>query len=196
MNEDDFDPVEAATEAWREVFDQGPHTSLRIIEKLRTHLGLEYTDILRRPDSLRMFDPRLVDTMSDEWNHIWSSRSGRCTSFAVKVVHLLEQRHGARFQFRFFDIGGHRVARCERTGVVIDSVSSQGAVVLPDNVGWRTPAGLRGCWKYHQETGLKFERDSTPAGASRIIDPIDRAEAMAICTKEIADKAVLLCMFR
>jgi hypothetical protein len=53
---------------------------------------------------------------------LYARRTGLCTSFAMKFIHLLRQSAAAHeYNFAIYDLGRHRLARCERTKIVIDS---------------------------------------------------------------------------
>lgn len=70
------------------------------------------------------------------FDNLFNKYTGRCTSFALTCVQNLEcltpttSDNENYWDFKFYDLGGHRIARCENTGVVIDSSSEEGAVVV------------------------------------------------------------------
>lgn len=84
----------------------------------------------------------------------WASRTGRCTSLAVKAVHNLG---GPAYDWCIYDLEGHRVARCRRTGIVIDSSSTVegGAFILPGGK-WARFEGTNTSWKF-KSSESKFE---------------------------------------
>ncbi len=53
----------------------------------------------------------------------WAGHTGRCTFFAVKVVELLCQEYPDVFDFVIYNLKGHRVTRCHKTGILVDSSS-------------------------------------------------------------------------
>jgi hypothetical protein len=79
-----------------------------------TLLGLSYRGILENPARLNSLsrDDVTEENISQPLSETWFSRTGRCTSFNLKVSTLLEERYP---NFRYFSVGRHRVARCERT---------------------------------------------------------------------------------
>jgi len=159
-----------ARSAWLDAFREGPFCSFKIIEALHLHLGLSYFDILKDPARLRTFRTADFDLFEEPFNSTWSLKSGRSTSFAVKVANAV-QTGKEQVYFEYFDRGsgghhgsGNRFARCRFTGVVIDANSETGAAVTAG------PPNLR---------------------------PLVSAEAaMAACVSEVADQAILLCLFR
>lgn len=98
-----------------------------------------YKDLLENPKILENFmDDKQIDHGNDFRELL--KRPGRCTSFAVQVVTKLEIVQRVRkqdmFDFEFFDLTKHnlkhRLARCKKTGILIDSSSSVGAFVLKE----------------------------------------------------------------
>ncbi|KAM7183273.1 hypothetical protein V8F33_013689 [Rhypophila sp. PSN 637] len=59
-----------------------------------------------------------------------SNGTGRCTSFTIEVVHKLNRQHPDTYEFSYYRMGNHHLARCARTGIVIDSSSKRGAFIL------------------------------------------------------------------
>jgi hypothetical protein len=74
-------------------------------------------------------------------------KSGRCTSFAIKVVHLLNSTCQATFSFDFYNLHGHRLARCRKTESLIDSSSMHGAFQLKAGE-WKTFEDDDKRWKW------------------------------------------------
>ena len=123
------DPIREATEVWKEVFGNGPYSSFGIHHAKAKYRKLTYEDILANPARLRDIDGKSVteDNLSKHpFSSTWSSVTGRYTSFALKATALLETRHPNIFKFHYYDIGKHRVARCVKTGILIDPSSKVG----------------------------------------------------------------------
>lgn len=111
---------------YQDAWDSGPYTSFAMIAfmigkvpdpseeaKIRT--------FLRDPGVLARIKP---EEMKRDWNegrlgYLVYGRSGLCTSFSIKVVDTLNKQGG--YDFKFFDLGIHRLALCDKTKVVIDS---------------------------------------------------------------------------
>lgn len=114
-------------------------------------MGLTYEEVLANPEKLAKFNRELITEENINESPLfltWSSLTGRCTSFAVKVIEILNTRHPGMFDFKFYDVGRHRVARCQNTGVLIDSSSNVGAVVLKEDENWTSLEGISGRWNY------------------------------------------------
>lgn len=128
--------VQAADEIWGDVFCEGPYTSVPMLDFLRRRYNLRHVDIMENKNCLRSLaetDSFRRDSTEDQLLGLWASRTGRCTSFAVKVVTILQRKFPGTFDFRFYDLEGrHRLARCSRTGILIDSGSLNGAFVLEE----------------------------------------------------------------
>ncbi|GAP87970.2 hypothetical protein SAMD00023353_3200090 [Rosellinia necatrix] len=196
MTEQDFDPAAAATEVWQEVFASGPYTSFKMVEAVVVLLGISSTDILANLAQLKNFNGNFVteDSISESPLYsTWPSLSGRCTSFAVKAVTLFMLRYPDVFDFHYYDVGRHRVARCERTGVLIGSSSSVGAVVLREKEEWTNVNGLNGRWKYIN--GISTYERNSQRGVKRATS-IGPERAMGVCLEEVTKGAILVYLFR
>lgn len=104
----------------------------------------------------------------DRMRPVWASKTGRCTSFAVKAVAVLSQKKDTKnkpiYDFATYDLNGHRVARCLKSEVVIDSSSTipGGAFVLPEGQ-WQKFEKTEASWKFLKSKS-KFERAGDPDG--------------------------------
>lgn len=96
------------------------------------------------------------------------------------------------FLFRFYDVGKHRVARCEKTGVLIDSSSEVGAAVLGENEEWTSIHGLNGCWKYFD--GISAYERTSKHKKMRVF-PISQEEAIGACLEEVAKDTTFVYLF-
>jgi hypothetical protein len=148
--------LESAKDIYDHVWAAGPFTHFHMVRylmnKYKTHiLGDQYSqlpededvydkiirDFLRTPGILNdaiiareMKKDRLHD--ADGLRPVWAENTGTCTSFVVRVVLSLHQARPDHFNFTFYDMIGHRLARCKRTKIVIDS-SARNVKTLQDN---------------------------------------------------------------
>jgi len=209
-----IDPLVVSGEQWQGVYIHDPHTSFNMIKKLMEFSGINHETLLNHDDSLveRTFpgaNPDLLSTimnteiMASSSVDTWLEKPGRCTSFAVKIAHALEQTYQGTFNFQYFDLGGHRVARCEKTTILIDSVSSEGAKFMPattntDSADWRE-RWRQGRYKYHPDGSSIFE-GIDPNGGGQVSrsqkNPIRDAQALSKCFYEVALNKSLVCSFR
>lgn len=179
------------------VFNEGPYTSLKMMEVIVSTLELSPGDILVAPELLRAY-PREAVTETNfripPISTIWKSETGRCTSFAVKVAEELNGSlaDGTSFAFRYFDARGHRVARCENTNILVDSLSEDGAQVLLPGQNWVNCNGDRGRWKIIDGISKYETRDGVPL----VLDCISAADGLSSCMVDVAQKAQLVCLFR
>lgn len=165
-------PTEEADAAWKQVFVEGPYTGFVMIDYLRSHANnITWTDILKSGYTnkkglvaLSVANKKEAIMKDAKLNTTWAGTTGRCTSFAVKVISQLEQKSPGTFKFNIYDIGRHRVARCEKTGILIDSSSKNGAFPLPEGE-WVRIEGSDASWKWDKGKS-KFERT---AGSSGIV---------------------------
>ncbi len=73
------------------------------------------------------------------------------------MVRRLEEYWPDAYDFKYYDLKGHRVARCARSGILIDSSSSKGAIQLGVEGGeWFTFDEVWPRWKWLNDTS-KFE---------------------------------------
>ena len=186
-----FDPLTAAKQAWYDVFRQYAFESLSMMQLIASSLDMQPRDILS--------DPARLNNTQDEnmLEACQASLSGRCTHFAVNTVDELNARHPREFDFKFFDVCRHRMARCEKTGVLIDSSADEAAVVLPDGHPLQNLPGLRGRFGYSSGM-LTYEKHSRDGviKSTVTVPSITATQAKLTCFREVAIQASMLCFFR
>lgn len=90
------------------------HSTFWMVETLRQVLELDYEDILDDPTCLGEFDGEWVQEQANESpNFDWSPNMDRIGS-------AIPHKYADTFQFQYHDVEGRRIARCEKTGIVID----------------------------------------------------------------------------
>lgn len=148
-----WDPVplqqyQDAQQVWRDVFQYMAYTNFSQIQYLVRKAGVSWDNVLRGPKLLsrRITREEIEADKSYPFTQTWA-KAGRCTSFAVLVVRRLGEMYGSAYDFEYFDLGGHRVARCTMTGILIDSSSQMGAIPLIDGE-WNTIEGDSKRWKW------------------------------------------------
>lgn len=183
--------VSIATQLWKKVFNETPYSSFGMMDAIAKHLGLSYKDILSNPKKLAGFYPKLFPKMNLCFL-TWSSdiKTGRCTSFALQVARLLEEAHPDMFSFEYYDTGGHRVALCAKTKIMINSSSKIGAEVIAESEKWNYGDGT---WEY---VDGKWIYETTTKNGKKKAFPISREMAIGRCFREVAKKAFLILLFR
>ncbi|KAE8326298.1 hypothetical protein BDV39DRAFT_206191 [Aspergillus sergii] len=131
-----------AQECWEEAFKDGPYSNFLQGEYLVNKSGESWGSILKDKNLLKkkIKIEDLTKDQSTSFIRTWWA-AGRCTSFATRIVRQLQEYSSASFDFKFYDLNGHRVARCMKTGILIDSSSATGVLVLNDGDDWTTIAG-------------------------------------------------------
>ncbi|KAK3899707.1 hypothetical protein C8A05DRAFT_17892 [Staphylotrichum tortipilum] len=187
-------PLERAKNVWQSIFAGGPYTSLRMLQYILETGKMTPEEFLKIPDlrakstgfTAKIIENQDIDTMAIAWQ----SDTGRCTSFAVKAVYTLSQEKDGDnliYDFCIYDLGGHRIARCRNTGIVIDSSSrlKGGAFELKEG-DWAIFDETSSKWKYSQSKSM-FERDRVNPGKTpkSSATPITAAAAMQICFGEV-----------
>jgi hypothetical protein len=180
----DTQTLSAARRVWQEILAGGPYTALKMVEYLKQQGGKTYEGFLANPrTALEGVTNRVIgkhDINAYPLSITWNSMTGRCTSFAIKAVNDLE-RMGLKdaankpaFDFEIFNLGRHRVARCKRTGILIDSSSTKpgGAFLLPEGAEWLKFGESRVSWKYSNSKS-KFERNGNP-DSTEIVSSVRR----------------------
>jgi hypothetical protein len=158
--------LEHAGGAWGQVFNATPFTSLWMLDYLRKKAGVSYEELLDSERSggdnilSRRITKRDIEEDYSLSYHRLLRRPGRCTTFAIQVVKMIEKRHGKgeQFDFKLYDLAGeHRLARCMETTILIDSLSKKGAFFLPEGRWKRIDGEYRSTnWKW--KAGIsKFE---------------------------------------
>jgi hypothetical protein len=161
--------LQDAQRSWQAVFAGGPYTGLKMLEYLIVKGGKTPKGFLQNPKT------ELSTVMQEIRNHTiaemeptWKGKTGRCTSLAVKVVDGLagtKVGNNLVYNWCIYDLTRHRIARCLKTGIVIDSSSTivGGAFVLPEGQ-WQRFDKTDASWKF-KSSESKFERDGNPEGA-------------------------------
>lgn len=161
-NEQHTTPLQKAQVLMESMSAMEAYTSLPMVEYLRKTFGLSIGEILEAPKLLgTRFDKSAFNNreMQHSLRRFWLSQSGRCTTFAVKVAAALEKVHPSVFKFEMYDVGRHRLARCSRTGVVIDSSQTPGAFLMSEGALLSDGEGRH--WKYSSgKSGFRNEKSS------------------------------------
>lgn len=145
-------------------FNNGCYTSLVMLDFLITRRQLSYKEylldrslVLDKTDSqeyrsrkkgknknnevARNEFPRtkawLNQFPDSDFDNVVNNGTGRCTSFAIQNVTRLGKAHGAHYEFDYYKLGVHHLARCRKSEIVIDSSSKKGAFLLKP--GRRSP---------------------------------------------------------
>jgi hypothetical protein len=137
--------------AWDDTFNLMPYTTFCMFDYLLNQAHIDYGVYLREPSVLHHYSIRaLLDPASDLKDLI--VLPGRCTSFALQVIELLEswtvdtlQRDKMNYDFKFYDFENHRTAWCSKTKQLVDSSSLLGS---PSMTEWEwLSADTKRHWK-------------------------------------------------
>jgi len=150
------EPSQWAQMQWRDTYHNGSYTSLVMLDFLINKRAVTYDTYLRKrsvildqndftayearlavdrdadptPEEFRRTKDWLLQFSDADFNFVVDNGTGRCTSFAIQTARRLENQHLNIFDFDFYKLGIHHLARCKKTGIVIDSSSKRGAFVL------------------------------------------------------------------
>lgn len=119
-----INPVAEADKAWKSTFINGPYTGFVKLDYLRAKAGVKWTTLLKDGPKKSLKPVTQAVVVADKtpaMTNTWAGRTGRCTSFAVNVTYTLERKFPGVYDFQIYDLGRHRVARCQKTGILIDS---------------------------------------------------------------------------
>lgn len=164
-NEFAEETIEAANAYWEMFFTDEPHTGLIQIDYLRSYANnCKWSDVLRAGWSneeglvalSHVADKRAAMINDPRLNEI---STGRSTSFADRIVELLKYHTADRCKFEFYDVDRHRVARCEKTGILIDPSSKIGAFLLPEDE-WVEILGSQASWKWDRGKHIFVSNES------------------------------------
>ncbi len=174
-----------AQTGWQLVFGGGPYTGLKMLEYLIRKGGKTPKGFLQKPKtelSTVMANP--ADHSITDMEPTWKGKTGRCTSLAVKVVDSLaanKTQGKLVYEWCIYDLGRHRIARCLKTGVVIDSSSTivGGAFLLPEGQ-WQRFDKTDASWKFKSGSKSKFESQGNAEGAV-----VSRALFLVLCSASL-----------
>lgn len=153
---------------WDENFSESPQTNLWMIDYLIQKAEITYDDFVKDPyileKSIKTIEAKIRSDETDDVSTLLS-RPGRCTSFSIKTARDLQEQFPNKFKFRFYDLGRHRLACCSETGLLIDSVSPEGAFHLEEDLGEDLGKGKsksfdnKNSWKYTSYESTYEETD-------------------------------------
>ncbi len=161
--------LQDAQRAWQSVFAGGPYTGLKMLEYLIVNGGKTHKGFLQNPKTeLSTVMPVIQKHTIAQLEPTWKGQTGRCTSLAVKVVDSLaavKAKDGLVYDWCIYDLTRHRIARCLKTGIVIDSSSTivGGAFLLPEGQ-WQRFDKTDASWKF-KSSESKFESRGNAEGA-------------------------------
>lgn len=148
---------------WAECFYQKPYTTFWMIDYLLQWIGISYEAYIQDPSILKNWEADLdiANSETSDFEELVTF-PGRCTTFALQTVEKIKAMgwDETEFDFQFYDLSGHRLARCKNTGILIDSSSSIGAFVLEEGE-WKTFDGRRS-WKWESGESAKFSQTGSP----------------------------------
>lgn len=204
----DIDALQVSQREWERTFGEDPYTSFSLIKALMIELNISCDDVL---GNLGVLLERLTShgTLVSDLRNL-AQKPGNSTSFAIKVATNLEAKHPGVFQFEYFNSASHprhRLARCVKTGVLIDCISSIGATIVPQSDIWlqeyeKRPRQEPRDWDqdsaYFEDIEGENETEETEDGAlaRSQSDPMTDVEAMRKCLHEVARHTSLVCSFR
>ncbi|KAF4426162.1 hypothetical protein F53441_14139 [Fusarium austroafricanum] len=119
------------------------------------------------------------------------SASGTCTVLALRASRDLEKKHPGVFDFRMYDVGGHKISRCLKTHIIIHSSSREGEVKVPPGKVWK-----------YQQRSFKWRANGsgsyTTEGKANPIEfqSLPVPEALASSLYEVATNTKLITLFR
>ncbi|KAF4461827.1 hypothetical protein FALBO_11371 [Fusarium albosuccineum] len=187
--------IKAANRAFARTLIDGPFTSMGMLRFLITKkASMTIFDFIKNPAAIKKIDRAKFanDSIDGNLRPLWARSLGRCTSFTMNVTAQLQQGFPGVFSFFLYNQGKHRLARCQSTGICIDSSSINGAFKLPEGVRkrfgnteceWQWQDGA--CWT---KTGNGLEYTSNV--------PISGHEALGMCLAEVAKGLVGVTLFR
>ncbi|KAF8848108.1 hypothetical protein BDZ45DRAFT_681432 [Acephala macrosclerotiorum] len=222
------EPTQWAQMQWRDTFHNGSYTSLVMLDFLIKKRGVTYDAYLRKRSVIldqndftdyemrlavdRNADPKpvefqrtkawLLQFSDDNFNLVVNNGTGRCTSFAIQTATRLERQHPNIFDFNFYKLGIHHLARCKKTGIVIDSSSKRGAFVLQpgeettvvsEDFNWQNK------WTFigpESSRFVKVRKDGSRTQITEAPTPITWREAIHNCLIDVACKDAILVFFR
>ena len=113
---------------WFERFNAQPYSCFFILNHLVTVCaGMSYEELLKNPMSLqgKCTEASISNTEKlSELIHL----PGRCTTIVLQMADAFKK--SLDLDFKFHDMNLHRIARCSKTGILLDSLLACGPIVL------------------------------------------------------------------
>jgi hypothetical protein len=127
---------------WRQViltwflkFNAEPYTSFWMVHYLSSSAGISCEQLLDNPkilpENFTEADIKKTMPFAALFAALFSS-PGRCITFAIQIAEPLNAIQET--SFKFCDTGGHRLARCSNTGILVDINLEGGPFVLQEDV--------------------------------------------------------------
>ncbi|KAK4209365.1 hypothetical protein QBC37DRAFT_294742 [Rhypophila decipiens] len=168
-------------------FNRGAYSSFKAVEKLLEIFHLSHEDLLHDPRRLLDFRATDVhDIFCEPWRTTWDAGVGRDSEFTIAVTISLTKDHPDLFDWRYYDLGKHRIARCIRTGVVIDSEGPPAIITIA----------------YRERSLISVDKydvlvhEPPVEGQPREIFAISPEAALGKSIEEVAKRAILICAFK
>ncbi|KAI1050778.1 hypothetical protein LB507_009279 [Fusarium sp. FIESC RH6] len=134
------DLLAAANKEFAAATNSGPYSSYEQIQLLLDVARKSVDDLVRDPKgtfaSLDLDDIiEACESGHPAIEQTWNGDMGRCTDFALRIAHRLTRQFPNDFEFEYFhvsrpNVSGHRLARCAKTGIVVDILSEIGVFTL------------------------------------------------------------------
>lgn len=148
--------IETANAFWEMFFTDEPYTSVNMIDYLRRLANISnWSDALKSGwddteglVALSQVSDKTAAIIND--SSLSMGSTGESTVFVNRMIELLNYHPAQHFKFQIYDLGGFRVARCEKTGLLINASSEQGAFMLPEGEWVRIEASQTS-WKWVRE---------------------------------------------
>ena len=172
---------------WYLNFNAEPYTSFWMFDHLIQAAGISYAQFLKDPAILRRkyLQRNVSEPLTGDWKEHANYKGtvdeirqiedaikktnleglikepGRCTTFAIQMAKSLEAIPGLEFEFH--DTGGHRLARCKSTGILLDS-SVKGSPFFLPNSRWKTIKSGRGTQEFRYSSGISETKTTNRQG--------------------------------
>ncbi|KAF5658243.1 hypothetical protein FCIRC_12955 [Fusarium circinatum] len=186
-NKFEVDPL--ATKAYTFAHGETLFTHMKMIHNQLSFFGIRYEGFVVSPrKALASNDWSRYEKLVDHHGVKNLSTSGACTVLAIRASTALEKDHPSKYDFKMYNVGRHRICRCLKTFVVIDSTSRNGAEIVPPGKEW--PYG-NNTFVWNANGHIK---KTTAKGEPK--KWISFEEGLATCLWEIAETVDLITLFR
>lgn len=182
---------------WSLHFNAEPYTSFVMVDYLLQNAGISYAELWTSPNTLtKKFTKSTV--LGTNWTLPIFYSPGRCTTFALRMEELLCEVPGMDVEFHHTQ--RHRLGRCKKTGMLIDTNSLGGPFILVEGAEVKRKKGDRPQnFKYLSGTSIyTTENSGGKEYQQKSKGPCTREQAMSKCLLEVAMEKELepLCYFR